>query len=57
MIEPLEGVEVLLLKACQLAKETNNVKDFNSASFKNFIKAKENYDFINKNLFSNNDSN
>ena len=57
MIEPSEGVEALLLKVCKLAKETSDVEDFGSASFEDFVEAEGNDDFINENLFSDDDSN
>lgn len=57
MIEPLERVEALLLEAYKLAKETSDIKDIGNAFFKNFRETKRNYDFINENLFLNNDSN
>ena len=57
MIEPSEGAEALLLEACKLAKETSDVEDFGSASFEDFVEAEGNYDFINENLFSDDDSN
>lgn len=57
MIEPLERVEALLLETYKLAKETSDIKDIGNAFFKNFGETKRNYDFINENLFLNNDSN
>lgn len=57
MIEPSEGAKALFLEACNIAKETSDVDDFGSAFFEDFVEAKENYDFINENLFSDNDSN
>ena len=57
MIEPLEGVEALLLEACKLAKETSDVENFDSTFFEDFVKAEGNYNFINKNLFLDDNSN
>lgn len=54
IIELLEGVEALLFEVYKLVSEASNMKNFGSASFEDIIEAEGNYDFINQNLFSNN---
>ena len=57
MIKPSKCIKILLLEAYKLVKETHNVEDLGNTSFEDFIKAGRNYDFINKNLFLDNDLN
>lgn len=55
-METLEEVETLLLEACKLENNINNKKDFDSAFFEDFVEVKGNDNFINKNQFSDNNS-
>lgn len=47
-------IKLLLLKLCKLRKKTSNIKNFDNIFFGNFIEAKKNHNYINENLFSNN---
>lgn len=56
MIETSERAEILFLEVCKLINNNSNKKEFEIASFEDFVEAEGNNDFINKNLFSDNDS-
>lgn len=55
LIEPSEGADALLFEACQLA-EASDVEDFQSVLPNDFAKVEKNRVFLDKNLFSDDNS-